>query len=213
MNFNRLTKGFTKVVPVIALSAIMISCNDENAGNTSTTGRMDTTSMNTDGSPAGSPTTVAPANQGTAATAVSLDSSAAGVAGKSARKGRVMAAMAADDMKSKMAMDKMGYYNRAEVAPSFAGGQAGLENYITTNLEYPNTAIDNNIEGEVRVQFAVDNQGNISNVSTVGKKIGYGLEEEAIKVVSAMPKWTAGTVKGKAVKTWRTLPITYKLES
>ena len=58
----------------------------------------------------------------------------------------------------------------------------------------------------------VDENGNILNVSTVGNKIGHGLEEEAVRVVSKMAKWTPGQVKGKNVKTCRTLPINYKLE-
>ena len=117
------------------------------------------------------------------------------------------------DANTKIEKDKMGYYNRTEVLPAYKGGQSALETYINNNIEYPQDAIDNNTEGTVNVQFAVDEQGNISNVKTIGNKIGYGLEEEAIKVVSKMPQWTAGQVKGKNVKTWRILPITYKLES
>jgi len=112
-----------------------------------------------------------------------------------------------------MVMDKTGIYNYTEVLPAFAGGESALESYIVNNIEYPQEAIDNNIEGIVNVRFAVDEKGNVSNVSTVGEKIGYGLEEKAIKVVSEMPKWTPGQVKGKNVKTWRTLPINYRLEA
>jgi TonB family protein len=64
----------------------------------------------------------------------------------------------------------------------------------------------------VNVHFLVDEKGNISNVTTVGNKVGYGLDEEAVRVVSKMPKWNPGQVKGKNVKTWRTLPIMYRLE-
>jgi TonB family protein len=106
----------------------------------------------------------------------------------------------------------MGYYNRTEVLPAYSGGQTALENYINNNIQYPQDAIDNNVEGVVKVQFGVDENGNVINVSTVGNKIGYGLEEEAIRVVSKMPKWTPGQIKGKNVKTWRTLPINYRLE-
>ena len=106
----------------------------------------------------------------------------------------------------------MGYYNRTEVLPAYKGGENAIENYITTNIEYPQDAIDNNVEGVVNVQFGIDENGNILNVSTVGNKIGHGLEEEAVRVVSKMAKWTPGQVKGKNVKTWRTLPINYKLE-
>jgi TonB family protein len=135
-------------------------------------------------------------------------------AGTKKRMGKVSATMPTEaDANAKMEMDKMGYYNRTEVLPAYNGGQAALENYINNNIEYPQDAIDNNIEGTVSVQFAVDEQGSISNVSTIGTKAGYGLEEQAIKVISNMPKWTAGQIKGKNVKTWRILPITYKLES
>ena len=120
--------------------------------------------------------------------------------------------MAADDVNAKIEMDKQGYYSRTEISPAFEGGQSALENYINTNLQYPQQAIDNDVEGTVRVQFAVDDKGRISNVSTVGDKLGYGLEDEAMKVVSNMPKWKAGMVKGKGVKTWRMLPVIYKLE-
>jgi len=97
--------------------------------------------------------------------------------------------------------------------PSFDGGQVALETYISNNIEYPQEAIDNNVEGTVNVQFLVDEKGDVSNVKTIGNKLGSGLEEEAIRVVSAMPKWSPGQVKGKNVKTWRTLPITYRLET
>lgn len=127
--------------------------------------------------------------------------------------GKVTAAVKVDEETAKMEKDNNGYYNRTEVAPAYPGGQDALETYIMNNIEYPQQAIDNDVEGTVYVKFGVDEKGNVSNVTTVGNKLGYGLEEEAIKVVSAMPQWTAGTVKGKNVKTWRTLPITYKLES
>jgi periplasmic protein TonB len=127
--------------------------------------------------------------------------------------GKVSATITEPDATAKIEKDKMGYYTRTEVLPAYKGGQGALADYISNNIEYPQDAIDNNIEGTVSVQFAVDEQGNISNVKTVGNKMGYGLEEEAVKVVTSMPRWTAGQVKGKNVKTWRVLPITYKLES
>jgi periplasmic protein TonB len=143
--------------------------------------------------------------------ATTTDSSGA-VAPKK-KKGKISATVSEADATVKIEKDNMGYYSRTEVAPAYKGGQSSLEDYINNNIEYPQEAIDNNIEGTVSVQFGVDEQGNISNVKTIGNKVGYGLEEAAVKVVSKMPKWTAGQVKGKNVKTWRVLPITYKLES
>ena len=116
------------------------------------------------------------------------------------------------DVTVKMRKDEQGYYNYTEVLPAYNGGQDALESYIQTNIEYPQDAIDNNVEGTVNVQFAVDEEGNITNIRTIGNKIGYGLEEESVKVVNRMPKWIPGKVNGKVVKTWRVLPITYRLE-
>ena len=187
MTFKRLNTLFQLLIAGAGCSFIMASCNnaDESANN-STSAKEDSAANKKDN------------------TAV--------VAAKK-KTGKVSSSMAADNTGAKIEKDKMGIYNRTEVAPAYSGGQSSLEDYITRNLEYPADAIDNNVEGVVNVQFAVDEKGNVSNVSTIGNKLGYGLEEAAIKVVSNMPKWTPGQVKGKNVKTWRTLPINYRLES
>jgi periplasmic protein TonB len=191
MTFNQLTAGFKGVATALLFSSLIASCNDDKSGNNSSTGN----DANTDTS---AKTTMTPADN-------------AGTVKK--KTGKASSTMAADDAAAKMEMDKQGIYTRAEVAPMYTGGQSALDDYITNNIEYPQAAIDNNIEGVVNVQFAVDDKGNVSNVSTVGPKLGSGLEEEAIRVVSKMPKWTPGTVKKKNVKVWRTLPINYRLES
>lgn len=125
------------------------------------------------------------------------------------RKGRAAIAIKTEDQTVTIQKDKMGIYNRAEVAPSYSGN---LETFIQDNIEYPQEAIDRGAEGTVQVQFVVDENGRVTNVSTLGNKLGYGLEEAATKVVSKMPAWAPGTVNGKKVKTWRTLPITYQLD-
>lgn len=187
MSFKRLNTGFQLAIAALCASFMMMACNnaDESANNSTTSGED---------------------------TAARKDNTAATTPVKK-RSGKVSGSMAADDPALKMEKDKMGIYNRTEIPPAYNGGQSSLEDYITTNIQYPEDAIDNNVEGVVNVQFAVDEKGNVSNVSTVGNKLGYGLEEEAIKVVSNMPKWAPGKIKGKNVKTWRTLPINYRLES
>jgi len=185
MKFNQLNTVFKNCIVFCASGLLFASCNDDQSANNST-----------------------PAAKSDSTTSVEQ----ASVVAKTKKTGKVSASASADDTKVKMVKDKMGYYNRTEVLPAYNGGQKGMENYIMNNIEYPQDAIDNNVEGVVSVQFGVDEKGNISNVSTVGNKIGYGLEEEAIRVISKMPKWTPGQVKGKNVKTWRTLPINYRLE-
>lgn len=185
MSFNGLTTVIKSSLVVFLSALFFIGCKDEKSANNSTPGTSETDTI------------------------VKTDPP---VAAKPKKSGKVSTSIAADDAKVKMEKDKMGYYNRTEVLPAYNGGQTAMENYITNTIEYPQDAIDNNIEGIVTVQFGVDENGNVSNVSTIGNKIGYGLEEEAIRVVSKMPKWTPGQIKGKNVKTWRTLPINYRLE-
>ena len=132
---------------------------------------------------------------------------------KTKKRGKVSASMAAGDSKEKVKKDKDGVYTTPEVMPAYPGNNDALANYINTNLQYPEQAIDNNVEGTVHVQFVVDKNGNVSDVKTIGNKLGYGLDEEAVTVVSKLPKWTPGKVNGKNVNTRVTIPITYKLES
>ncbi|RYE47087.1 MAG: energy transducer TonB [Sphingobacteriales bacterium] len=184
MNFNQLKKATRGSLFACASALLIMSCNDDKSANNSTSGAGETDTTTSVTTPVV----------------------------KTKKSGKAKASVTADDTKIKMTQDKQGYYNRTEVSPAFDGGDPAIENFVTNNIEYPQDAIDNNVEGTVTVQFGVDENGNVSNVSTVGNKIGYGLEEEAIRVVNKMPKWKPGQVKGKNVKVWRTLPINYRLE-
>ena len=202
MIVNNLNRSIRGVIALIAIASFTTACNDEtNTANNSTT--EDSATIRTTGDERSAPTTP----EGT------TTNTPAGAATAPKKKGKISTALKPDDETVKISVDKKGYYNRSEVLPIYPGGASSLDNYITENIEYPQDAVDNNAEGTVYVQFGVDEKGNISNVSTIGNKIGFGLEEEAVRVVSKMPKWTPGQVKGKTVKTWRTLPITYKIES
>lgn len=75
----------------------------------------------------------------------------------------------------------------------------------------PQIAIDDNKEGTVNVQFIVDENGNVTNAKLIGNNLGDGLGDEAVRVISKMPKSEPGKVKGKNVKTRLTLPVTYKI--
>jgi TonB family protein len=130
------------------------------------------------------------------------------------KKGKASASKAMEDASAtKVVKDKDGIYTKVEVAPTYPGNDQALTDYINGNIVYPDQAIENNVEGTVNVQFVVNDKGEISDVTTIGNKLGYGLEEEAVNVVSKLPKWEPGKVKGKNVKTKLTVPITYKLES
>ncbi|MBS1747981.1 MAG: energy transducer TonB [Bacteroidetes bacterium] len=109
-----------------------------------------------------------------------------------------------------IAMDNEGIYSHADVMPVFPGGQNALNKYFDENIRYPKSAVEAGRIGRAVVSFVVDENGHISDVKNIGRKIGYGLDEEAIRVVSNMPKWAPGTVKGKPVKTRMTLPILFR---
>ncbi|MBS1664031.1 MAG: energy transducer TonB [Bacteroidetes bacterium] len=100
-----------------------------------------------------------------------------------------------------------------QTMPEFPGGQNGLDNYVNNHIDYPQTAIDDNISGTVRVSFVVDENGKVTKAHVVGNKLGNGLDEQAIKVVSNMPDWKPGKVKGKNVKTRLELPIAFQVEA
>ena len=130
------------------------------------------------------------------------------------KKGRASVVIDKDDMKNaKIEKDNTGVYTKAEVMPVYEGNDQALAEYINSKIVYPEQAVENNVEGTVKVQFVIDEKGTVSDVKTVGTKLGYGLEEEAVSVVRNLPKWTPGKVKGKNVKTRLSVPITYKLES
>ncbi|QEC69953.1 energy transducer TonB [Panacibacter ginsenosidivorans] len=130
-----------------------------------------------------------------------------------AKRGRATVVMVgAHDVKAKMEADKEGVYARAEIMPSYPGGQTALQKFVEDNLQYPEQAIDNGTEGRVVVSFDVDEKGKIYNPVVVSQKLGSGLEEEAMRIVKAMPQWNPGRMKGKNVKTKFSLPIVYQLE-
>jgi protein TonB len=114
---------------------------------------------------------------------------------------------------AKMAKDVHGVYNRAEKAPAFPGGQTALANYITKNLDYPPSAIDNGTSGTVHVTFVVDEHGKVLNPQIAGvNTLGGDIANQTLIAFNKMPLWTPGMVHGKKVKTRMELPVTFKLD-
>lgn len=83
--------------------------------------------------------------------------------------------------------------------PSFPGGTNALNTFILSNLKYPVWAQEKGIQGRVVVKFIVEKDGSISNVE-VDRSVSTSLDNEAMRVVKAMPKWIPGQINGKAVK-------------
>ena len=129
------------------------------------------------------------------------------------KKGKVSAVMMKADKNAPMNKNTEGYYSNVEVLPAFPGGQSALDNYMSSNITYPLEANENGIEAVVTVNFAVDENGKVTNPRIVGNKVGYGLEDEVIRAINKMPTWTPGVIKGKNVKTYYTLPVNFKLDN
>jgi periplasmic protein TonB len=87
-----------------------------------------------------------------------------------------------------------------------------VQAHLAKNIKYPPAAQENNISGRITVQFVVSEDGSIGDVKVVGRKLGGGLEEEAMRVVRSMPKWRPGKQNGRAVKVYYTLPVAFRLE-
>ncbi len=98
----------------------------------------------------------------------------------------------------------------AEKMPVFPGGDQGLIDYITKNVHYPTSAQQLGVEGRVMVRFVVDIDGSVKDIEVV-RSLNTACDEEATRVIKAMPKWTPAQNKGKAVKVFYTIPILFKL--
>ena len=92
-----------------------------------------------------------------------------------------------------------------EELPEIVGGMA----YLKSQIKYPEIARKAGVEGKVYVNFVVNEQGDVSDV-TVARGIGAGCDEEAVRVISGA-KFTPGRQRGKAVKVRMTVPVTFKL--
>jgi len=98
-----------------------------------------------------------------------------------------------------------------EAMPEFPGGMGKLMAYLGNNIKYPPLAKESGIQGRVFINFVVEPDGSISNVKVL-RGIGGGCDEEAIRVVEAMPKWKPGMQRGKPVRVSYNLPVKFTLQ-
>lgn len=98
-----------------------------------------------------------------------------------------------------------------ENQPEFNGGMQGLIKYLSENIRYPAAAQRANVSGRVFVSFIVTKTGDIADVKIL-KGIGFGCDQEAIRVVSRMPNWKPASQNGRVVNLRYNLPIAFELE-
>jgi len=98
-----------------------------------------------------------------------------------------------------------------EAMPQFKGGSGELYSFLSSNIKYPVMAKESGIQGKVYVTFVVERDGSVTDVKLL-RGIGGGCDEEAIRVVASMPKWTPGKQRGKPVRVQYNLPVRFTLQ-
>ncbi len=101
-------------------------------------------------------------------------------------------------------------YQVVDEMPQFPGGNRAMMTYIGQNIKYPAEAVAKGIEGRVVVQFVVNKEGDLQDIKVM-KSIDPLLDQEAIRVISSMPKWTPGKLKGEAVNIQYTMPLQFNI--
>ena len=103
-------------------------------------------------------------------------------------------------------------YIWVQVKPSFPGGEEARLKWLRENLEYPQQAVADEIQGLVQVGFVVEKDGSITNVKVV-QSAHSTLDREAVRLVKAMPKWIPGKQNGNTVRAYFTQPIRFVLRN
>ena len=99
-----------------------------------------------------------------------------------------------------------------EQAADFPGGMQEFVNYLDKNLMYPPFAREKGIEGKVFVEFVITKTGKIDPESVKAiKGLGYGLDDEAVRLVKGSPDWIPGAQRGQPVPQKMVFPVTFNL--
>lgn len=123
---------------------------------------------------------------------------------------RLQAELAAELHKEAEAEDPNKIYDKVEVMPEYPGGAVAFMRYLAQNVKYPTVAQENGTQGIVVVQFVVDADGSVTNAHVTTSVDPY-LDEEALRVIKSMPRWTPGKLNGKPVRVKYTTPIKFRL--
>lgn len=102
-------------------------------------------------------------------------------------------------------------FDVVEQYPSFPGGDGAMFSYISNNLQYPEKAQKNGIQGRVFIKFIVEKDGSISNVE-VNRSVDPDLDNEALRVIKNMPKWNPAKQNGTEVRAYYYVPVAFRLK-
>lgn len=102
-------------------------------------------------------------------------------------------------------------FDVVEKMPQFPGGQAALLEYLAKNIQIPVDAEENGVQGRVICTFVVERDGSLGDIRVV-KSVEPSLDQEAVRVIKSMPKWTPGKQNGSYVRVKYTVPVTFRLQ-
>jgi periplasmic protein TonB len=103
-------------------------------------------------------------------------------------------------------------FSVVENQPEFPGGERGLLDWINKNIKYPVIATENNVQGRVIITFVVDRDGSVTNASIL-RGVDPSLDQEALRVVSGLPKWKPGKQRGVPVRVSFVVPINFQISN
>ncbi|MFC0875413.1 TonB family protein [Saccharicrinis sp. FJH2] len=113
-------------------------------------------------------------------------------------------------IEDKPAVDENVVFQIVENMPQFPGGEEAMMKYVSDNINYPDEAQKNGIQGRVYVNYIVEKDGSLSNIK-VKRSVDPLLDKEAVRVIKAMPNWKPGIQRGKPVRVSFMLPINFVL--
>mgnify|MGYP003450965899 FL=1 len=99
-------------------------------------------------------------------------------------------------------------YNMVDQSAKFQDGYNSIIKFVQQNIKFPAEAQENNVHGKLMVSVVVEKDGSLSDIK-IKKGLGYGLDEEIVRIIKMMPKWQPAQHKGKAVRQSQTIMIPF----
>lgn len=99
-------------------------------------------------------------------------------------------------------------YNMVDQSAKFQDGYNSIIKFVQENIKFPAEVQENNVHGRLMVSVVVEKDGSLSDIK-IKKGLGYGLDEEIVRIIKMMPKWQPAQHKGKAVRQSQTIMIPF----
>ena len=99
-------------------------------------------------------------------------------------------------------------YNMVDQSAKFQDGYNSIIKFVQENIKFPAEAKENNVHGKLMLSVVVEKDGSLSDIK-IKKGLGYGLDEEIVRIIKMMPKWQPAQHKGKTVRQSQTILIPF----